>query len=1168
MAKFARKELLELFFEEVESYIPEIHNCLGLLEEDSHSAVAIEELHRLFHNIKGAASQVDLPDLSSAARLVESALSDIFEAKQACNSSLIETIKIAAGLLNSFAEARTDSADTQNELYQKILTMMQSSAGVAKSSAGEKVEGWSDCIDGVHDVFPLLQEMISCLGAEEDVERHGFVYERISKAVVLLAQTVQQVGMNEQARLFLEFDDIVNQLKDGVIVYQPEIVGLLGDYFQFLAVVFFQENPESDSLVNRVRQQLSTIQSLLKVDAEPPENSNQAVADGDSKLASEQVEEHGVVDDYQAEEESMAFLLQLDDSELFEGTDDLDFLDDESEVDDNPAEQPGRIIEEPVAVSHKVIAEIPSLDENNDQEESAAEQQLIMDVFREECDEHLIVINDSLNFLETQVVETVDISEPLRDCLSDMRRAMHTLKGAAAITGMTLLADCAHCLEDMLDWLHDKAKEIRLQEVRLLAEGIDLIELLSQAPDVTSSPSLDSLVSAVGEYLATRSDLPEPSVMISDTMVDNKLSVGPISREVSFSEENWTEESAEVDDGLEVLPGGEGTLRVKIDDLEELVSIEGELVVARGAMEKMVEEFSQTLIELDGVKENLRRKSQELESGFEVQALYGVSGGQVKDGVEALSQEDLTDFDPIELDRYSQLNLLIRSLNEISVDVNSISTTLASLNADISGQVGKQQLTMRLMQEKLMRIRMTPLSSISRLLFRTVRETAASLDKQVTLTVVGEDVYMDRFVWAKITDPLIHLLRNSVDHGIESAEIRRNRGKTITGGITLEAEQRSRYVVLRLTDDGGGVDLDALRAKLQKMKLVENPANLREAELLDYLFHPSFTTKDDVSRVSGRGVGLDVVKKNIENLRGKVTLQNHPDEGVTFEVLIPFTLSVNRAVLVSVAGKEFAIPLQDVQQIKHFSREELDSSISPALPFEGGLIPYKNLGYYLQLEGKKSGMPLTAKGVLALFFNKGDEQFAVSIDAVVEQREIVVKSLGSHLSHVHGISGVTLTGAGDMLPILNLRELIEIQPEIEVLEDSIVSDLERLEPLKVLIVDDSISVRHSVARLIESQSWKQQQAVDGLDALGKLEEFKPDVIVLDVEMPRMNGYEFKSNLNNHEEFKNIPVVMLTSRSSEKHRQKGAELGVSHYLTKPYQEEPFVRLLASLQNDKI
>ena len=294
-------------------------------------------------------------------------------------------------------------------------------------------------------------------------------------------------------------------------------------------------------------------------------------------------------------------------------------------------------------------------------------------------------------------------------------------------------------------------------------------------------------------------------------------------------------------------------------------------------------------------------------------------------------------------------------------------------------------------------------------------------------------------------------------------------------------------------------------------------------------------------------------------------LLNNPGQGVTFEIRIPFTLSVNRAVMVRVAGRVFAVPLQDIQQVKRFAVTELVEGDGILLRQGGDVVPVVNLGFCLQLETRTTALPIGREGILAILFTKGEKLFAVSVDEVVEQREIIVKSLGSHLTHVPGISGVTLTGSGELIPIINIRELIDIEKPETRIEGESVSKAGLHEPLKVLIVDDSISVRHSVARLVESQGWKQQQAVDGIDALARLETFMPDVIILDIEMPRMNGYEFKSNLNNNRQLKDIPVVMLTSRTSEKHQQKAKELGVRHYMTKPYQEEAFVRMLEKIRS---
>jgi len=1120
MPKCPKAELLELFFLEVESYIPEIWQGLEELSFDRTELTAIRELHRLFHNIKGAASQVHLSDLSNGAKIVESALDALLEEKQNISDQFLEALNRTAGLLVSYCNNKENSPDEGQNIHQQIESLFlqhQEDEEARHQQNGGGADELQDYLHDVRSIFPLLQELAGCLTEDGSDNGHDIaVYGKFSYAISLLSTTLLTAGLKQQSQLMEDFHLLMEKLHCAAIPHQSEMSGLMQDFLGFLEISFAHEDPENSTTIRRVSEQLRRFKELLV----EPEQKEEEFSFPEEIIAGDALD---IFDDPTTEEESIELLDELGES---------NFIVEERE--DEPVDE---------------------------------DQLLLMEIFREECDEHLIVINQSLNLLENNITEPTDLTPELQASVSDMRRAVHTLKGAASMTGVNLLAKGAHSLEDLLDWLHDEAVKISPREVQILASGIDIIEVLSQSPQATVSAGLDELVKTINDYLSAKSGIEKTGDTSPENLLQESVEVEPEARPVP-GEAAALPEPVVADNTPAALPGDSGTLRVRLEDLDELVSIEGELVVTRGAVEKMVEEFSQTLGELEIVKENLRRKSQELESGFEVQSLYGFNPFTTQAGADEPINSELADFDPIELDRYSQLNLIIRSLNEISVDVNSIYTTLTSLAGDISGQVGRQQLTMRLMQDKLMRIRMTPLSSISRVLFRTVRDTAVKLGKKVTLTVTGEDVYMDRFVWAKITDPLMHILRNGVDHGIEATNVRVAAGKPETGTINLLAEQRSRYVVLRISDDGGGIDYTLIKDKIRREGLAENPDAIGEKELLEFLFHSSFSTRQNITTISGRGVGLDVVRRNIQDLRGSIKIHNNPGQGVEFEIHIPFSLSVNRAAMVLVAGRQFAIPLQDILQVKHFStREILDTEETEglALEFGQGVMPVYNLGYHLQLEKRMDTLPTGSEGILAILFMKGEEQHAVTVDSVVEQREIIVKNLGSHLSHVRGISGVTLTGSGGLIPILNLRELVETQVAEEVIDNDPLLQMELDEPLKVLIVDDSISVRHSVARLIESQSWIQQQAVDGLDALAKLENFFPDVIILDIEMPRMNGYELKSSLNNQPMYKDIPIVMLTSRASEKHQQKARELGIEHYLTKPYQDDTFVRLLETIRS---
>ncbi len=1141
MVRLARTELLELFLQEVESYLPVIRQKLTILSAESAAKAPLDELHRLFHNVKGAASQVLLVDLSRAAKIVETLLAHMVEEGKPVSAQFLAALQQTTDLLDEFIRQKNAGPEIEEILYARIVKLF------AEFNGNSENGGFIDDVGNLHQgmdeqqeyilairyVLPLLQELAGYLSSAGlgGGEKNRNVYGKLSQAVKTLATVGMAAGLQQQSLLMKDFHLLLEKLQSGPLAPSLEIPGLIGDFLLFLETVYTYADPENGTTVQRVKDQLHRLATLLSM-------SGRVAADVTPEVPATEHEED-IFGAPEPEGDSLMLLEEVADGLLFEEQAEESLLS---------------------AYTLEEADQEQFLPSEQDKETISEEQQQLLDIFRSECEEHLIVINHSLNILENEVKEFCPLSSNLRETVGVMRRAVHTLKGAAAMTGMNLTARGAHSLEDMLDWIHDDATEISPEEVQILATGIDVIELLSQSMQADESVHLDRLVKTIGEYLALRTETGQPAGSGQDETTEVQAYAGS------------SEEVGDADAGLEVetlsepsisanLPGESGILRVKLDDLDELAGIEGELVVARGAIEKMLEEFSDTLLELDTVKENLRRKSQELESGFEVQSLYGFSPRTGDDA----GGSDYSEFDPIELDRYSQLNLIIRSLNEISVDVNSIHTTLVSLVGDIGGQVGKQQLTMRLMQEKLMRIRMTPMSSLSRVLFRTVRETARKLEKKANLSITGEDVYMDRFVWAKITDPLMHMLRNALDHGIESPEKRIAAGKPESGTIRVEADQHSRFVVLRISDDGGGIDLERIKERLRNGDLAENPDALSEKELLEFLFHPSFSTRQDISAISGRGIGLDVVRRNIQDLMGSVQLFNNPGQGVTFEIRIPFTLSVNRAVLVSVVGRVFAIPLQDIHQIKRFAVEELEENDGIFLKQGDNITPIVNLGFCLHLEKRLTELPTGREGILAILFNKGEKLFAVCVDEVVEQREIIVKSLGSHLTHVPGISGVTLTGSGGLIPIVNLREIIDAEnlqtraaeePELKAGLD---------EPLKVLIVDDSISVRHSVARLVESQGWKQQQAVDGIEALARLEIFVPDVIILDIEMPRMNGYEFKSNINNNKQFKDIPVVMLTSRTSEKHQQKAKELGVWHYMTKPYNEEAFVKVLEKVRS---
>lgn len=1141
MVNSLQSELLDLFFQELQSYIQPMKESLQTVRT-SGDLESAGELHRLFHNVKGAASQVQLARLSGGARVVEDYLASIVEEGEQITDSGVDCVGKVIELLDIFVETRSADPKIEERFYQTVCQMQWSRQEEEMETAHTLAE--------VRSIFPLLHDLTECIG-EDATHRaeNEVIYQKLSMVLASLVDMSFSLGLAKQGGLLRDFGDLLGSVAAGGTEFHDEIAGVVKDFFSLAELAFVEDHEQRGLALAKVQKQLRNLKSLFTSSSlQQPDDTDSSPVDTDSSSVDSPYD--ALFDDPGAFDDSLDFIDEPVLTEaVFEGEeesapieqaedDDLSTFFDSPSMDEEAEPAPGD--DSPAGDGGVLPFDDP-------------EKEALAAIFKEECEEHFITVHSCLHELEKLVMRDPENRAALLDPLSGIRRAVHTLKGAASITGVELLADGAHRLEDTLDWLHDNSSAIAEEDIQLIGRSVETLESLAS--------------------LADEQQLTVLRQSLEDHLQEKKKNF-TATAEKEESQEDLIAVLAEAEHGHQggvgVLPEETSSLRVRLDDLDELLSIEGELVVARVAIEKRVGELSLALSHLEGVKDNLRRKCQELESGFEVKALYGGKPAATGTSVPMLlpgeqADAQLEEFDPLELDRYSELNLIIRSLNEIAVDVSSIHSTLERVTGDIGGQAAKQQLTMRQMQEKLMRIRMIPLSSISRVFHTTVRSAAATLQKPVDFDIVGEDVYMDRYVWTMVTDPLLHILRNAVDHGIEAVGERVSSGKPERGTILLSAEQRSRYVVLTVTDDGDGIDLDVLRENIIAGGGADSVKSLGEAQLIDHIFYPSFSTRADISRLSGRGVGLDVARKNVEELGGSIHVHNSPGKGLRFELRIPFSLSVNRAVLVRVSDSTFAVPLQDIAEIRQFKHEDVRRGDEPALFIDDEHIPFASLGSYVEINVPEEGQDGVAI-IVALPASAGvtGGRIALSIGEVLEQREIIIKGLGSHLTSVQGIAGVTVTGSGDLIPILNLRELVtsvdkKEQPQFEPADVSL-----KDHPLKVLIVDDSISVRYSIARLVESQGWEQQQAVDGVDGLGLLETFRPDVIVLDIEMPRMNGYEFKSNINNREELRDIPVVMLTSRVSEKHRKKAAELGIDHYLTKPYEEEHFVQLLQNLE----
>ena len=450
---------------------------------------------------------------------------------------------------------------------------------------------------------------------------------------------------------------------------------------------------------------------------------------------------------------------------------------------------------------------------------------------------------------------------------------------------------------------------------------------------------------------------------------------------------------------------------------------------------------------------------------------------------------------------------------------------------------------------------------------RIVRQVSSEVGKSVRFDAYNIEGELDRNVLERIVAPLEHMLRNSVDHGIEDKEARVASGKQVQGRISLRLSREGGYVVLAISDDGGGIDVNAVRSKAIERGLITEGQDVSDHEVMQFIMHAGFSTAQKLTQISGRGVGMDVVGSEIKALGGSVAIDSTLGVGTEFTIRIPFTVSINRALMVVVKEETYAIPLNTIEGIVRVSPYELEAYYQPDAPmFEYAGQPYR-LAYIGKMLDKVDDPNLTGQVVPlpVILARSGDHAVALQVDRVIGSREVVVKTLGAHFGDVGGISGATVLGDGSVVIILDCMALVRsYEASVNVPTDPVVAEAVP-EPVNkvrtVMIVDDSVTVRKVTSRLMERQGFAVATAKDGVDAMNQLQTIRPDVVLLDIEMPRMDGFEVLRSVRRDENLKDLPVIMITSRTGEKHKQQAMELGVNQYLGKPFQE---AKLLATIE----
>jgi len=779
----------------------------------------------------------------------------------------------------------------------------------------------------------------------------------------------------------------------------------------------------------------------------------------------------------------------------------------------------------------------------------------ILDIFLEEADDLLDSMEQALGRWD---------GERENGALDELLRILHTLKGGARLAGQSGLGDLAHDLEQHLSEAQQQGApwpDSLLLDVQSGFEGLQA--------------EVDQLRQHLGEADTVEADVEEPRVeepaplhlpvlpeAIMAATVPQRVEAPVVLPFVRRAQEAAQEAAAR--------RAPQELVKVPAQLLEGLVNLAGETSIFRGRVEQQVSDVGSTLTEMEATIERVRDQLRRLDTETQAQILSRHQADAERAGYE--------EFDPLEMDRYSQLQQLSRALFESASDLFDLKETLAAKNRDAETLLLQQARVNTELQEGLMRTRMVPFDRLVPRLRRIVRQVANELGKQVEFVVSNAEGEMDRTVLERIVAPLEHMLRNAVDHGIESGEARRLAGKPEVGTIRLTLGREGGDILLTLGDDGGGIRLDAVRRKAIERGLMTTDSDLTDHEVLQFILEAGFSTAEKITQISGRGVGMDVAASEVKQLGGSISIHSALGEGTHFNIRLPFTVSVNRALMVLSGEDLYALPLNTIEGIVRVSPYELEAlyeqaaaegNASPRFEYAGQDYELKYLGDLLnngqhpKLVGQSLPLPV-------ILVRSADHAVAVQVDALAGSREIVVKSLGAQFAGVAGISGATILGDGRVVVILDLLATIRVrhahalqaQPRRQ-LAGPTVAEIEHQRPTLVMVVDDSVTVRKVTSRLLERNGMNVLTAKDGVDAIAQLQDHKPDIMLLDIEMPRMDGFEVATLVRHDEQLKDLPIIMITSRTGEKHRDRALAIGVNQYLGKPYQETELLESILSL-----
>ncbi len=1164
IAEDADAEILEIFIEEAEEEIEKITQNLPIWCEDATNEEVLATVRRSYHTLKGSGRLIGAEIIAEFAwqyeNILNKVIENIFDVTPDLHKILTQSIDILPQLLMQLKRDEAPSVDLQVMFDSVVAFGLQGNSNLSSNEVINNVAEDSNYDSKDHienteiEVFESVDEELS-KESEENYESENLDEE-----------------LSKESEENFEPENLIDASTDEVIEqdYDLEFDAELNEIFVTEAIQHIEKLDEifnaSDS-----KKILEVDDALIQAVHTLHGSSRTAEANAIAEICNE-------LERYFLQCQAKNFTVQQDAYSLVSaGLESIKHVITEHYENPKVATTDQILLKQlcdlqvvDMPAQDTAASKADQQDEVNDEVNSSSLEHDGIDVEPENVDRYE---DKDPDLVEIFLEEAGDILAASNECLenwrkdqgdqatlSELKRQLHTLKGSARMAAYSNIGDFSHSVESLVIPVAEGNIKANEEVFSLLQRCFDSLYSMIDAallkqPVYPEKVLISEINKARGvevkidqQEAISDQAFAEPAKQRNsedkvEEKLDHKLKVKakavvrkiPVLRSVVEQEEPVIAQNALTQ---------QQAIRLEADLLDNLVNNAGEVNILHSRIEQVTNKYTGDIKELEQVVNRLREQLRRLELETEAQILSTHAH-------EANSKED---FDPLELDRYSNIQQLSRSLAESVNDLLSIKDIMHEQVRESEILLMQQHRVSADLQEGLMRTRMVQFNQIMPRMQRIVRQTAHELNKQADIIVVGGDTEIDRSILNRIVAPLEHVLRNSLAHGIESPDERKSLNKDAMGEIAISVNREGSEIVIRVSDDGAGINIEKVKQIALDKGLIES-LDIAEHDALNLILMPGFTTAGAVTQVAGRGVGMDVVASELNQLGGFLQIDSVQGQGASFTIHIPYTLAIAQALLVKCGDEIYAAPLASVEGIVRLSVYELKQKFeepNPSYHYADQDYNLCHLGSMLhinnpQTDGADSMLPV-------LLVRAGKARLAIQVEATLGNREIVVKPLASQLSRLPAVSGATILGDGSVVLILDMQGLIRMHSSEQDINNAAINESSVSNKLPtIMVVDDSITIRKVTTRFLERNHYNVVTAKDGVDAVQKLQDFTPDMMLLDIEMPRMDGYELATHIRNNDRLKDTPIIMITSRTGDKHRQRAMDIGVQEYLGKPYNE---------------